>query len=88
MVFGLTNTPATFQSYINKILAMKLDVFVIIYIDDILIYTKSEREDYVEAVQQALDQLQKHLLYSNLKKCQFHQNEVKFLGYIISHQVI
>ena len=40
MPFGLSNTPATFQGYVNKILAKKLDIFIIIYLDDILIYTK------------------------------------------------
>ena len=50
MLFGLTNAPATFQSYINKILAKKLDIFVIVYLNDILIYTKSKSEEYVQAV--------------------------------------
>ncbi len=48
--FGLTNTSATFQSYINKILAEKLDGFVIVYLGDILIYIKNEGEDHVEAI--------------------------------------
>ncbi len=50
MPFGLTNTPVTFQGYINKILAEKFDVFVIVYLDDILIYTESEGEEHVQAV--------------------------------------
>ncbi len=88
MLFGLTNAPATFQGYINKILAKKLDVFVIVYLDDILIYTENEDKEYVQAVQWVLDQLRKHSLYANFKKCRFHQDEVRFLGYIISHQDI
>ena len=47
MPFGLTNAPATFSGYINKILAEKLDVFVIVYLDDILIYTKDKSKGHV-----------------------------------------
>ncbi len=50
MFFELTNVPATFQKYINKILAEKLDVFVIIYLNKILIYTENKGKDYVKAV--------------------------------------
>ena len=50
MPFGLTNTPATFQGYINKILAEKFDVFVIVYFDDILIYIESEGKEHVQTV--------------------------------------
>ncbi len=86
--FGLTNTLGTFQGYINIILAEKLDVFVIVYLNDILIYIESEGEEYMEAIPWVLDQLQKHLLYINLKKCRFHQDKMRFLGYIVSHQDI
>ena len=51
MPFGLSNAPASFQGYINKILAKKLDVFVIVYLDDILIYTEDESQGHVKAVQ-------------------------------------
>ncbi len=88
MPFGLTNAPATFQGYINKILAEKFDVFVIVYLDDILIYTESEGKEHVQAVRWVLDQLRKHSLYANLKKCRFHQDEVRFLDYIVSYQGI
>ena len=50
MSFGLSNAPPNFQDYINKIFAKKLDVFVIVYLDDILIYTKDERQGHVETV--------------------------------------
>ncbi len=88
MPFGLTNVSATFQGYIKKILAEKLDVFVIIYLDNIFIYIENEGEEHVQAVQWVLDQLPKHSLYINVKKCRFHQDEVRFLGYIVSHQPI
>ena len=55
MPFGLTNTLATFQGYINKIFAENLDVFVNVYLDNILIYTKNKEEDYVQAVRWILD---------------------------------
>ncbi len=57
MLFGLTNIPATFWVYINKILAKKLDVFVIVYLDDIFIYTKSKEKEHMKAVWWMLDQL-------------------------------
>ena len=57
MFFGLSNTLASFQSYINKILAEKLDVFVIVFINNILIYIKDESQGHVEVVQWVLDLL-------------------------------
>ena len=72
MPFGLSNTPATFQGYVNKILAEKLDVFVIVYLDDILIYTEDPGQPHVDAVRWVLDQLRKYSLFANLKKCRFH----------------
>ncbi len=88
MPFGLTNALVTFPHYINKILVEKFDVFVIVYLDDILIYIESEGKKHVEAVWCVLEQLQKHLLYANLKMCQFYQEEVRFLSYIVFHQGI
>ena len=86
--FGLSNALAIFQGYVNKILAEKLDIFVIIYLDDILIYTKDPGKPHVEAVCWVLGQLQKYLLFTNLKKCHFHQDEVCFLGYVVSSKGI
>ncbi len=80
--------PATFYNYINKILAENLDVFVIVYFDDILIHTESKGKEYIQAVWWVLDQLQKHSLYANLKKCRFYQDEVRSLSYIASYQGI
>ena len=50
MLFDLTNAPAMFQNYINKILAEKLNVFIIVYLNKILIYTKSKVEEYIQAI--------------------------------------
>ena len=86
MLFGLSNAPASFQGYINKILAEKLDIFVIVYLDDILIYTEDPGQGHVEAVRWVLDVLRKHGLFANLKKCRFYNEKIRFLGYIVSAQ--
>ena len=88
MLFGLSNTTAIFQGYVNKILAEKLDIFVIIYLDDILIYIKDPGQLHAEAVCWILDQLQKYLLIAKLKKCHFYQDEVCFLEYVVSSKGI
>ena len=88
MPFGLSNAPATFQGYVNKILAEKLDIFVIVYLDDILIYIKDLGQPHVEAVRWVLDQFRKYLLFANLKKCHFHQDKICFLGYVMSSKDI
>ena len=84
MLFSLSNAPATFQGYVNKILAEKLDIFVIVYLDDILINTEDPKQLYVETVRWVLDQFWKHSLFANLKKCRFHHDEIRFLGYVVS----
>ena len=86
MLFGLSNAPASFEGYINKILAKKFNIFVIVYLDDILIYTKDLGQDYIEAVRWVLDILKKYKLFANLKKCRFYKDEVYFLSYIILAQ--
>ena len=88
MPFGLSNAPATFQGYVNKILAEKLDIFVIVYLDDILIYTEDPGQPHVEAVRWVLDQLRKYLLFANLKKCHFHQDKICFLEYVVTSKDI
>ena len=83
MPFSLSNTLATFQEYINKILAKKLNIFVVIYLDDILIYIEDSEQPHVEAIRWVLDHLRQHFFFANLKKCRFQQDEVRFLKYII-----
>ena len=84
MLFGLSNAPASFQGYINKILAEKFDIFVIVYLDDILIYTKDSSQAHINAVWWVFEKLRKHSLFANLKKCQFHTDKVCFLRYVVS----
>ena len=88
MLFGLFNIPATFQGYVNKILAEKLDIFVIVYLNDILIYTKDPGQPDIKVVCWVLDHLWKYLLFANLKKCCFYQDEICFLGYVVSSKNI
>ncbi len=83
MYFWLSNAPTSFQGYINKILTEKLDIFVVVYLDDILIYTKNPGQLYVDTVRWVLEQLQKHGLYANLKKCRFYEDEIQFLGFVV-----
>ena len=83
MPFCLSNAPATFQGYVNQILAEKLDIFVIVYLNDIMIYTKDPEQPHVEVIRWILDDFWKHSFFANLKKCWFHQDEVRFLEYIV-----
>ena len=83
MLFGLTNILVSFERFINKIFAKKLNIFVIIYLDVIFIYINDDGDDHIAAIWWVLKQLRKYLLYANQKKCQFYQREVWFLGYVI-----
>lgn len=83
MPFGLTNAPATFQAYINRALAGLVDIICIVYLDDILIFSKTE-EEHEQAVRQVLERLRNHRLYANPRKCQFYVKEIEFLGFILS----
>jgi len=85
--FGLSNAPATFMRLMNEILAPLLDVCVIVFIDDILIYSESE-EEHAEHLRQVLELLRKHRLFAKLSKCLFFQEEVDFLGHIVSKKGI
>ena len=88
MLFGLSNTSDRFQGYINKILAKKLDIFVIVYHDDIPIFTEDLGQAHVNAVWWILEELTKNSLFANLKKYCFHNDEVRFLGYVVLAQKV
>ena len=83
MPFGLFNAPATFQAYINKTLADMMNVFCVVYLDDILIYSSSLKEHW-DHIKQILKHLHKFQLFANLKKCAFAVQQIDFLRFVIS----
>ena len=80
--FGLTNTPATFQSYINRTLINLIDIYYIIYLDDIFIYFTNPA-DHQRYIREILERLRNFKLYLKLFKCEFSVNRVEFLDFII-----
>ena len=82
MPFRLTNAPASFQRMINDQLHEYLDVFVVAYLDDILVYSKTEVE-HTEHIRKVLEKLKQAGLALKPEKCQWHTNKLEFLGYVI-----
>jgi hypothetical protein len=78
--FGLTNAPAYFMYLMNKVFMEYLDKFVVVFIDDILVYSRGEEEH----LHLALQKLREHRLYAKLSKCEFWMEQVAFLGHVIS----
>ena len=80
--FGLANAPATFQQLMNDILRPYLDQFVIVYLDDICIYSKT-KEEHLEHLDKVLTILEQHRLFVGLDKCSFGVQEMEFLGHVV-----
>jgi hypothetical protein len=87
MSFGLTNAPAHFMYLMNSVFMPEWDKFVVVFIDDILVYSKS-MEDHEEHLRVMLQRLRDHQLYAKFSKCEFWINEVPFLGHVISSEGI
>ncbi|KAD6795956.1 hypothetical protein E3N88_06852 [Mikania micrantha] len=87
MPFGLTNAPAVFMDLMNRVFHDFLDKFVIVFIDDILVYSKS-KEDHEEHLRTVLEILRQKKLYAKFSKCDFWLDKVAFLGHVISAEGI
>ena len=81
----MTNAPATFQRAMNNMLNAHLDSFVVVYLDDVLIFSKTI-EDHFKHLEAVFQLLRKHHFYVKLKKCSFFSNQVTFLGHDINEK--
>lgn len=83
MPFGLTNAPAAFQHFMNDVLREFLDITVLVYLDDILVFS-ADQEQHTRHVQEVLEKLIRNKLYVKAEKCEFSKTKIEFLGFVIS----
>ena len=85
--FGLTNAPATFMQLMQQVFRPFLDEFVVVFLDDILVYSKTEA-DHVKHLELVLTKLREHKLFAKMSKCDFARKSIKFLGYVVTEEGI
>jgi hypothetical protein len=85
--FGLSNALVVFMCLMNGVFRQYLEKFVIVFLDDILVYSKTE-EEHEQHLRMVLQVLREHQLFSKLSKCSFFQNRIHYLGHIISEEGI
>ena len=83
MPFGLCNAPSTFQRLMNKVFAKEINSFILVYLDDILVYSRSVEEHW-DHLERALERLRQAKLYGRLHKCEFLKDKVDYLGFEVS----
>jgi len=87
MSFGLTNAPAHFMYLVNSVFMPELDKFLVVFIDDILVYSCNE-EEHAEHLHVVLSHLREHQLYAKFSKCEFWLKKLPFLGHVLSEEGI
>ncbi|MBW0523419.1 hypothetical protein O181_063134 [Austropuccinia psidii MF-1] len=85
MPFGLTNAPSSLQELVNNLFADFLDIFVVVYLDDIMVFCSSE-EEHVKHVASVLTRLRDNNLFAKASKCVFHASSAEYLGYVVSSE--
>src|SRR5882672_5616743 len=83
MPMGLTNAPATFQAFMNHIFRYMTDIFVVIYLDDILVFSNSLEDHHIH-VRHVMEWLREYDLHSKPEKCLFHTEKIEFLGFMVT----
>ena len=83
MPFGVSNAPATFQRLMNKVFAKELDAFILVYLDDILVFSRT-KEEHLEHIRTALGRLRDAKIYARLHKCEFYKDKVEYLSFDVS----
>ena len=85
MPFGLTNAPAYFVDLMSRVFREFLNKFVVVFVDDILIFSKNE-EEHAQHLKEVMDTLRAHQLKEKFSKCHFWREEVRFLGHVVSKE--